>query len=99
MNLKADLEALGSTEQEVAATLKAKGIRGLRDYSWGCPVANYLKSLGYQVEMVLDDHVCADIVDGCLFKRFNACTPPAIKAFILAFDRRDYPELDWSLAL
>lgn len=42
----AKLEALGKTPEEVAAALRAAGIKGERGSMCHCPLAMYLRSLG-----------------------------------------------------
>jgi len=89
MTIIADLEALGKTEQEVAKKLQELDCKGTSDAT-DCPVANYLKTLGYENVTVESDDVFAD-KDG---KRGGTETPLQIAEFITSFDDGNYQFLN-----
>ena len=86
------LDALGSTTDQIAASLKAKGIKGLLGHGCSCPIYNYLVGEGVPVREVDSDQVTVE--------------PPApdaplvlvdltdsVSDFVWSFDLGRYPEL------
>lgn len=91
------LRDLGDDEDEIAATLAARGIKGERRKDRCCPIANYLRTVfgeecGPQVDegsihldMLPDDWMRTDAL-------------PGFGEFVEGFDDGDYPELDLEAA-
>lgn len=57
VRLDADLAKLGDTNDQIAANLIARNIKGIWADSYRCPVAVYLASLGYR-DINLTSHNC-----------------------------------------
>lgn len=91
LSLAEALAALPTAADDVAAHLHAKGIRGVRRSSCGCPLAAYLTSLGMGDPVVGVTGISAR-VNG---RRQRVSAPPrALVYFILSFDRgAEWPEL------
>lgn len=90
--LKRKLQALGKTPDEVADSLRAKGIVGRQISAGCCPVANYLKS---STRESCEPSVCAyfvDLLDG-VTPATRVVPGPAVANFIRNFDRDKYPDL------
>lgn len=83
--LLADLSVLGSTPDQVAATLVSKGIKGEPMRVCFCPIANYLKSIGYITPYT--DSMGAGAGD------IYSPVPEAVSLFIMAFDDGEFAEL------
>lgn len=86
------LEALGNDPETIAAALLAAGVTGRRGSSTGCPVARYLTA-----EVRLG---CVVVGKGYTFlsltgvdEQTHIPTPPAVHAFLVAFDDGAYPHL------
>lgn len=105
----AALVTLGNTADEVAASLREKGITGHVSDSGLCPIANYIKTLlpadsGLIVAVSESGYALREAMHGgdmpCI-----ACARddaefgiyiepvPAVTQFIYAFDSNDYPDL------
>ena len=103
--IKTALEALGKTADEVAASLQAKGIKGVQQVCSACPLAQYLQSLWYQVRVGVNivwscsaygDEIADDdeIVDDDEIADDDKMTlTPATEAFRIRFDHGEYPFL------
>lgn len=88
MKLTNDLTALGDTEQAVAKKLEELDCKGTHD-SLDCPIANYLKRLGYE-----DIDVCPDDVFASKDNMpLGIETPLPVSNFITTFDDGGYPSL------
>lgn len=86
------LAELGDTADAVAASLAAAQCRGWRGSSYRCPVANYLRTLGWSVPDV-DAGVFA-IYDGADETRIaEGPLPSGVKEFIGRFDAGLYGDL------
>lgn len=75
------LEGLGSTPDEVASSLRAAGVSGVRFLCRRCPVANYLRENG-----VHEPKVSRNLIT------WQACEqvpPRAVAEFIRRFDQGD----------
>lgn len=81
----AKLETHGSAEQ-IRGFFQAEKIQGIRGRSLACPVHNYLTREG-----------CPDIAVATMRTEVPegwVLNPPAVSAFITAFDDGRYPELE-----
>lgn len=85
-----DLLALGGTCSEVVASLASRGIMGTRGSCYNCPIASYLRSLGYYGP-------CANKTMVCISGGIDIETPSSISLFIRAFDMGCYDFLVTSL--
>lgn len=87
---------LGDTADEVAATLKASGVRGVRfTVRFLNPIVRYFQmQLGdhlLQIDVTNGDMLCIVRPDG---SKEEWPLPPAVKDFLDAFNRGEYPELE-----
>lgn len=102
-HITASLVALGNTPDEVAESLKAKGITGRRLAACACPLANYINSLGYTHAGVADDFTCDQLVNNephSDYKKVYVGLPPACANFVRMFDCDDkYEDLKSSGSL
>lgn len=81
------IHALGSTEEQIAASLAAAGMKGTPRVASCCVLANYLKTIWPKRRIRVDAGVIE--VDG-----FDFVWPDKELAdFIEGFDHRDYPDL------
>jgi len=84
------LAALGKTEEQIAASLRARGVTGERRNSRCCPLARYLTAeLGRQV-VVDGDSIC---IDGPSSWQESVWPDRCVADFIEGFDHGDYPDL------
>lgn len=83
------LENLGNTSEEVAKTLYAEGVKGVRGDPCNCPVANYLRHTLGNYWSVSEKSVYFAIGG-----ERAAITPRAVELFIVDFDDEMYPDLD-----
>lgn len=82
-----DLGALGETRAEVAKSLRALGIKGMRRNVVHCPIANYLRHKGYVPDIVSTNGVGVWVsLDGTTAVVIVVDTPKPIASFIGAFD-------------
>lgn len=86
------LNVLGNTADEVADSLRLRGIKGYKGDACQCPVANYLiAELGtYPGDLVTYDIVSYSTPDD---SGFSFRTPEPVFQFILRFDTGVYPDL------
>ncbi len=86
------LVALGGTADEIADTLDAGGWRGLQYDAEACPVSRYLTAVGTRIHGAAVGTYQATVhtLDGPVTE---IDLPPAVAAFVQAFDRGDYPDL------
>lgn len=92
MNIQQALAALGSTAEQVAQTLKAKGIKGVRAKIGSCPVASYLQRECY------DDGITVGLScagnDNLVSVSQQEEIPDHVRKFVRDFDDGLYPELE-----
>jgi len=94
-SIDASLTNLGSTAEAVAAALLAAGVRGRRDNTASHnPVVRYLNrtlDIGGRLEI-------GAAGDRLYMYREGSCQslelPPAVRDFLAAFHRGDYPDLE-----
>ena len=90
------LEQLGSTPDEVAASLKSRGIRGVRN------TVRLLNPIVRYVETLVTDFRDIDLQTGQLRitlldgRKIVSPLPQAVTDFLAAFNRGDYPDLEMS---
>lgn len=88
------LEVLGSTGNEVAATLRAAGVKGMRHRAGDCPVARYLQKafdLPASLLAVADTHVGLAAASADVLR---VMLPAPVTMFVIAFDFGRHPELE-----
>jgi hypothetical protein len=86
----ADLQDLGADSQDVADKLTQLGIHGKRINTRGCPIYNYLKGKGHDIDFVGYDRAYI----GEFPNSNESCALPAhVSAFIRMFDDGLYPAL------
>lgn len=92
------LEELGSTADEVAASLESRGIRGRRGSATHCPIAKYLQQRAVRSALVGADTVHVD--PGLGLPYVDVRTPNAVADFVAKFDQevpaeaRAWPNLE-----
>lgn len=97
MGLREELEqrilALGQTPRTVFEKLKKLGVRGERRSSCRCPIAQYLnQDLPLPKDQEVHVHsVWVEVNPGATLR---VHLPESVSAFIGAFDRGEYPELE-----
>lgn len=85
------LRALGLTPETVAASLYARGIKGVPNRSDRCPLAVYLQTeCGYEV-CVCSHHISYVEPSGL---EVVYRLPEHVELFVSSFDLECYPELD-----
>lgn len=90
------LEQLGQTPDEVASSLKAKGIKGVR-YA-----VRFLNPVVRYIQMQLGDPLLhIDVTGGSTLRTVHSDgskeesrLPDAVREFLDAFNRGDYPDLE-----
>jgi hypothetical protein len=95
------LAELGSTPDEVAATLETTGVQGIPRDNRSCAVALYLSALvgtEPRIRSVTVGHCSLMItlvapVDARPAGRLWVQLPKAVRGFVAAFDARQYPEV------
>lgn len=99
--IKAELDALGDTPDEVAKNLVAAGIKGRPTAPCDCPIANYLKSRGHEEVAVTSRYAYGDDVVADFQVNDDSKTtfvpgvplPEACRRFISRFDNDEFDEL------
>lgn len=81
------LAQLGDTQGSIVAAMRCLGIRGVRSESCMCPVAIYLAR-------VTGGHWVSVVGHWVRIGGINYALPAPVRAFIVAFDRGAYPELE-----
>jgi hypothetical protein len=100
--LKSLLTGLGSTADEVAATLRAAGIKGYHTDCHDCPGARYIASKAS--ELARADKVTVTLTaeqavigitrdDTDRYREVKARTPGALEDFLDGFDSGEYDDL------
>jgi hypothetical protein len=87
LDLHSDLCSLGVLSGHVAESLRSENIKGKQKQARCCPVANYLKSRGYNEPSVSTWGIWYQDIDGV------AVIPLGVQSFIVDFDAGDYPDL------
>lgn len=101
------LRELGDSPEEIAQSLQARGIQGVRNASCSCPLALYLRSKGYPYARVhvryTEDDITGDdseevesaLVEGALpsDSRERVEIPTVFAKFVESFDNGLYPAL------
>lgn len=94
MNLTESLATLGDCADNIARSLREKGIRGRRSRVCLCPIAMYLVSCGFPNVAVSKEwatvYVDAPDDGGWMISEW-ALLPPAVADFVRLFDRSTYP--------
>lgn len=87
--LRSVLRALGEDADQVAETLRQKGIKGKLEKSDCCPIANYLTSRGF-IDSDVDEYDAYGTYDGC---RYEISLPMSVSKFVRYFDKGAYHDL------
>ncbi len=88
------LEQMGANAEEVAATLRAAGVQGVRNTVRVLnPIVRYVQS------MLRHDHLDADVMTGKTFRVHglagqDIALPQAVRDFLDAFNRGAHPDLE-----
>jgi hypothetical protein len=89
------LEQMGTTADEVAASLRAKGVQGVRN------AVRVLNPIVRHIQIALRiDNLDADVMTGTTLriqggiKKQEVKLPQAVKDFMDAFNRGAYPDLE-----
>jgi len=88
VTLDETLVAMGNTENEVVAFLRARHITGSRKDSEKCPVAEYLS------HETGEDIGVAEKFIYTLFSKVPTALPQSVQDFIAGFDAGKYPDLE-----
>jgi hypothetical protein len=92
------LAQLGNSADQVAHSLKTRGIQGVRHtVRFLNPVVRYLKAElaeSTSMDVIKRDQLSIALPDG---RKLDVPLPPAVRAFLDAFDQRTYPELELPL--
>ena len=91
-SLLSHLAALGSTQDEVAATLRAAGIKGLPGKACSCPVAEWVTWAGFTQVEVGKESITGLYVFTAQEKVVLGHAGPVVD-FVRAFDGGGYPDL------
>jgi hypothetical protein len=86
-SIKELLNELGGNEKEIAQSLRAKNIKGVRNSYISCPIANYLRTSKSNVCKINTSTYWSSVND----ESFEH--PQAVTDFIIAFDDMNYPDL------
>jgi len=92
------LEDLGATPADVAAALAVRGIKGIVNNEYCCPVANYLQTAVGGAEVQVWDVECTltrrvQVDEYVESEDVVIDTPKPIAVFLSAFDAEEYPDL------
>jgi hypothetical protein len=90
------LSELGATPDEVAASLKASGVRGIRNAARTLNiivrhVQGRIRVDAWALDMMLGDRLRLTLGDG---RRVEAVIPVPVLVFLDGFNRGEYPELE-----
>lgn len=88
--LHAELVALGDTADAIADRLRAKGIKGLQQDDYRCPIAHLIRTLGVE-EVAVCENAIQFLDNDCY--GVEIATPEAIEQFIQNFDGGMYLDL------
>lgn len=98
-DLSKALQKMGANAEEVAATLRASGVQGVRNTVRGLnPIVRYIQNT-FRL-----DNFNADVMTGTTFRIHGATSqevvlPQAVTDFLDAFHRGQYPDLQLPLGL
>jgi hypothetical protein len=89
------LEQLGTTPDEVAATLRSHGVQGVRNTVRTLnPIVRFVQSQiradGISADVIQSDKIRLSHADG---NKEEATLPAAVRQFLDAFNNGDYPQL------
>jgi len=87
LSLTEALNALPGTADAIAARLGAQGCRGARENAEHCPIANWLRTLGFVGPYVAPDYIVVDQEER------SVPTPGPVADFTIRFDDGEWPEL------
>lgn len=91
------LAQLGNTADEVAHSLKAQGIQGVRHtVRFLNPVVRCVRAVitgTLDMDVIEGDRLSMTLRDG---RKLHVLLPPAVRAFLDAFHRGAYPDLEES---
>src|SRR5262245_46398707 len=90
--LRQDLENLGATAEEVAATLAKDGCKGQRRQAWNCPVSDHLARIGWSFPSALETHCSVTNPQGA--GRILVTNPEPVRQFVADFDQGRHPHLE-----
>lgn len=90
------LEELGTTPDEVAASLKANGVQGVRNaVRFLNPVVRHVQGRvrvdAWSLDLMQRDKLRLTFVDG---RKEDTVIPEAVRLFLDAFNRGKYPDLE-----
>ena len=93
--IKEALEVLGGSAKEIAASLRAKGIRGVVGHSCRCPLSIHLSAeVAEQVRVTPDGARTCSYEGAVSITSFaDVSNGSAVSGFVSNFDNRDYPYL------
>ncbi len=95
--LRTVLERLGGTADEVAATVRVKGVQGVRNTVRVLnPVVRYVQNALRKDNLDLDVMTGKTIRvnSGSTVRKEEVALPEAVRQFLDAFNRGDYPDLE-----
>jgi hypothetical protein len=88
------LGTLGTSPEQVAETLRAKGIKGQPMQAHSCPIAKWLSAETGAAVVTVDTGSCGVYLGFGPGRESVQATPPgAVDQFIVQFDDREYPDL------
>jgi hypothetical protein len=97
------LRGLGATAEEVAATLRAAGVKGPRTDCHDCPGARYIAVKARELVPATDQVTVTLTADKAVigitragtdqYREVKASTPEALEDFLDGFDADDYGDL------
>ena len=96
-DLRTTLEGMGGTADEIAATLRAKGVRGVRNaVRFLNPVVRYVQNTLRYDNLDLDVMTGKTIRlnSGSVVKMQEVAIPEAVRQFLDAFNRGAYPDVE-----
>lgn len=85
------IQTLGETPESVMTALREKGIKGYRQMAGDCPVARYLKAMGFAHVTVASTASCY-LNPECHNADETHHLPAGVKQWITDFDSGKYPE-------
>lgn len=89
LSLEQALAELPDTADGIAAYLTEQDCRGKRDDGTCCPLANYLRGIGF-----LAPHVDPDVAFEGVHDAATVRLPTGARRFVARFDEGEWPQLD-----